>query len=68
MLYTKARASCFVLTEGRSNRSMMARQTMLFGIAVEGRFFKGLPSADDSAGDYAVVEALWTLDCRSLCV
>ena len=53
-----------MLVEGPSNGSVMARQTTLFGIVVEKRqFFKGLPSADDEAGYYAVVEALWMLHC-----
>ena len=44
------------------NGSMTAQQTTWFGIVVEkGRFFKGLPSADDNTGYYAVVEVLWTL-------
>ena len=48
-----------MLAKGPSNGSMMARQTMLFGTVVEkGQFFKGLPSADDDAGYYAVVEVL----------
>ena len=53
-----------MLAEGPSNGSMMDWQMTLFGTASsgKGRFFKGLPSADDDAGYYAVVEALWTLD------
>ena len=40
---------------------MMAQQAILFGTVVEkGRSFMGLHSADDEAGYYAVVEALWT--------
>ena len=42
---------------------MMAQQMTSFGTVVEkGRFLKGLPSANDDAGYYAVVDALWTLD------
>ena len=65
VLYTKAGTSCLVLAKGPSNGSIMARQTMLFGTVVEkGQFFKGLPSAEDHVGYYAVVvEVLWTLDC-----
>ena len=61
---------CSVLTEGPSNGSMMARQTTLFGtIAEKAQFFKRLPSADDNAGYYAGVEALWALDCvHCVCV
>ena len=64
VLYTKAGASCFVLAKGPSNGSMMARQMTLFRTVVsgEGTIFKGLPSADDDAGYYAVVEVLWMLD------
>ena len=54
-----------MLAKGPSNGSMMARQTTLFvwNCSGEGTIFKGLPSADDDAGYYAVVEASWTLDC-----
>ena len=48
-----------------ASRRSLHKQKTLFGTVVEkGRFFKGLPSADDDAGYYmyAVVEALWMLD------
>ena len=52
-----------MLAEGPSSWSMMAQQMTSFGTVVEkGRFLKGLPNANDDAGYYAVVDALWTLD------
>ena len=62
MLYTKAGASCFVLAKGPSNGSVMAWQTMLFGTVVKrGRFFTGLPSADDSTGysGFSIIRKAW---------
>ena len=52
-----------MIAKGPSNGSVMVQQMSLFGTVVEkGRFFKGLHSADDDTGYYAVVKALWTLD------
>ena len=52
-----------MLAKGPSNGSVMAQQMTFGTVAEKGQFFKGLPSADDDAGYYAVVEVLWTLDC-----
>ena len=52
-----------MLAKGPSNGSMMARQTTSFVTVVgKGQSFNGLLSADNDAGYYAVVEALWTSD------